>query len=38
MGVGRTLQGVRVVSDREMLVVFVTADSEDPAKKIFLTT
>jgi hypothetical protein len=34
MSVGRTVEGVSVVSDSEMLVMFVTADGEDNPRKI----
>jgi hypothetical protein len=35
MGVGRTAEMVSVVSGREELVMFVTADGENNARKIF---
>jgi len=35
MSVGRTAEMVSVVSGREALVMFVSADGEDPEKAIF---
>jgi len=34
MSVGSTAERVSAVSDNEMLVMFVTLDDEDPARKI----
>jgi hypothetical protein len=34
MCVGRTLEGLSVVCDNEVLVMFVTLDGEDPGKNI----
>jgi len=34
MCVGRTAEGVSVVSDRELLVRFVTVDGENPTRKV----
>jgi hypothetical protein len=35
MNVGRTADEVNVVSDSEVLVMFVTLDSEGTARKVF---
>ena len=35
MGFGRTAEGVNVVREKEVLVMFVTADGEDLARKFF---
>jgi hypothetical protein len=35
VGFGRTEERMKVVSESEVLVMFVTAEEEDPARKFF---